>query len=68
MNIEELQARGAIFFERIDEGLRKYRDEVLKMSEEETFAFFRKKCYSMAKKTVLQTFIISALRRRRRRR
>lgn len=43
MNIEELQARGAIFFERIDEGFRKYRDEILKMSEEEAFAFFREK-------------------------
>lgn len=43
MNIEELQARGAIFFERIGEGFKKYRNEILKMSEEEAFACFQEK-------------------------
>ncbi len=43
MNIEELQARGAIFFERIDEGFKKYREEIIKLSETEAFSYFQEK-------------------------
>ena len=41
MRTSELKEKGAIFFERIEEGFAKYQDKIVVLSEEEAFEHFR---------------------------